>query len=63
MLCSDKEQEFLSSEFLDFCDDNGIKRHLTAPFTPEKNGVVQRKNRTIVEMARNMLKQKGFPND
>nr|GEU40886.1 retrovirus-related Pol polyprotein from transposon TNT 1-94 [Tanacetum cinerariifolium] len=32
-----------------------------APYTPEQNGVAERKNRTVVEMARSMLKQKGMP--
>nr|GFB25444.1 retrovirus-related Pol polyprotein from transposon TNT 1-94 [Tanacetum cinerariifolium] len=32
-----------------------------APYTPEKNGVAERKNRMVVEMARSMLKQKGMP--
>ncbi|GJY85512.1 retrovirus-related pol polyprotein from transposon TNT 1-94 [Tanacetum coccineum] len=39
----------------------GITRQLTAPYTPEQNDVAERKNRTVVEMARSMLKQKGMP--
>ncbi|XP_022849751.1 uncharacterized protein LOC111371808 [Olea europaea var. sylvestris] len=41
---------------------NGIKRQLTVSRTPQQNGVAERKNRTIVEMARSMLKGKGLPN-
>jgi transposase InsO family protein len=41
---------------------NGIKRQLTASYTPQQNGVAERKNRTIVEMAKSMLKGKGLPN-
>jgi transposase InsO family protein len=41
---------------------NGIKRHITASYTPQQNGVAERKNRTIVEMAKSMLKGKGLPN-
>lgn len=48
--------EFLSKEFINLCDEEGIKRELTAPYTPEQNGIAERKNRTIVEMARSMLK-------
>ncbi|GJV81188.1 retrovirus-related pol polyprotein from transposon TNT 1-94, partial [Tanacetum coccineum] len=40
----------------------GIKRELTAPYPPEQNGVAERKNRTVVEMTRSMLKSKGLPN-
>uniref|UniRef100_A0A803MAM0 Integrase catalytic domain-containing protein n=1 Tax=Chenopodium quinoa TaxID=63459 RepID=A0A803MAM0_CHEQI len=45
-----------------FCDEHGIRRDLTAPYTPEQNGVAERKNRTVVEMARSMLKAKGISN-
>nr|GEY91111.1 retrovirus-related Pol polyprotein from transposon TNT 1-94 [Tanacetum cinerariifolium] len=54
--------EFLSKEFIDFCDEHGIKRELTAPYTPEQNGVAERKNKTVVEMTRSMMKSKGLPN-
>ena len=34
---------------------NGIKREKTIPNTPQQNGVVERKNRTLIDMARTML--------
>ena len=40
--------EFNSEEFISCYEENGIKRHLTAPYSPQQNGVVERKNRTIV---------------
>lgn len=40
----------------------GIIRQLTVSRTPQQNSVAERKNRTIVEMARSMLKGKGLPN-
>lgn len=52
----------MSNEFNVFCDENGIRRELTAPYTPEQNGVAERKNRTVVEMARRLQKAKGLPN-
>ena len=52
----------MSQEFNAFCESCGIKRQLTAPHTPQQNGVAERKNRTAVEMARCMLKSKGLPN-
>lgn len=48
-------------EFLFFCDDPGIKRHLTAPYSPQKNGVVQRRNRTLMEMTRSIMKHMDVP--
>ncbi|KAK8935837.1 hypothetical protein KSP39_PZI013998 [Platanthera zijinensis] len=60
-LRSDRGGEFLSREFNTFCQDNGILRELTAPASPQQNGVVERRNRTIVEMMRAMLIQKSLP--
>ena len=57
-LRTDRGGEFLSKEFIEYCEEAGIKRELTAPYTPEQNGVAERKNRTVVEMARSMLKAK-----
>uniref|UniRef100_A0A803MSQ1 Integrase catalytic domain-containing protein n=1 Tax=Chenopodium quinoa TaxID=63459 RepID=A0A803MSQ1_CHEQI len=61
-LRTDRGGEFVSDQFNAFCDEHGIRRDLTAPYTPEQNGVAERKNRTVVEMARSMLKAKGLPN-
>jgi hypothetical protein len=38
-----------------------VRRQLTAPYTPQQNGVVERRNQTIVGMARSLLKGKGIP--
>ncbi|KAG6491757.1 hypothetical protein ZIOFF_046695 [Zingiber officinale] len=55
-LRTDRGDEFLSKEFTQFCEDEGIERHLTAPYTPQQNGVVERRNRTVMAMARSLLK-------
>nr|GFA00115.1 retrovirus-related Pol polyprotein from transposon TNT 1-94 [Tanacetum cinerariifolium] len=60
---SDRGGEFLSKEFNKFCEDNGIQRFLTAPYSPQQNRVVERKNRTILYMVRSMLKTKKMPNE
>nr|GEV46704.1 retrovirus-related Pol polyprotein from transposon TNT 1-94 [Tanacetum cinerariifolium] len=60
---SDRGGEFLSKEFKIFCEDNGIRRFLTAPYSPQQNGVVERKNRTILNMVRSMLKSKKMPKE
>ena len=58
---SDRGGEFVSQEFNSYCDGAGIKRHLTAPYTPQQNGVVERRNRTMMEMARSILKHMNLP--
>nr|GEZ28164.1 retrovirus-related Pol polyprotein from transposon TNT 1-94 [Tanacetum cinerariifolium] len=45
---SDRGGEFLTKEFNKFYKDNRIRRFLTAPYSPQQNGVVERKNRTIL---------------
>lgn len=55
---SDHGTEFENSKFSSFCDEHGIKHEFSAPKTPQQNGVVERKNRTIQEMARVMLNAK-----
>ncbi|KAL4025509.1 hypothetical protein IC575_013910 [Cucumis melo] len=62
-LRSDRGGEFTSNEFKTFCAENGIRRPMTVPFTPQQNGVVERKNRTILNMARSMLKCKKMPKE
>ena len=59
-LRTDRGGEFLSNEFIVFCDENGIHKQLTAPYTPKQKGFAERKNRTMVEMARRLLKAQGF---
>jgi transposase InsO family protein len=39
----------------DFSDEEGIKHEFLAPYTPQQNGVAERKNRTLIEMSRTML--------
>jgi hypothetical protein len=53
--------EFKSNEFKAFCEAHGIQRYLTAPYSPQQNGVVKRRNQTMVAMARSMMKSKGMP--
>ncbi|MCO5556242.1 hypothetical protein L7F22_009788 [Adiantum nelumboides] len=45
---SDRGGEFLSENFARWCKSEGIRRQLTTPYTPSQNGVVVRKNRTII---------------
>jgi hypothetical protein len=58
---SDRGGEFNSLDFADFCDASGIRHNTTAPYSPQQNGVVERRNQTVVEMARCLLKSVGMP--
>ena len=49
---TDRGGEFLSLKFQAYCRKNGINRQLTALYTPQQNGVVERRNRTLLEMTR-----------
>ena len=59
---TDKGGEFVSKEFNDYCESVGIRRHLTAPYTPQQNVVVERRNRTLMEMTRSIMKHMHIPN-
>jgi hypothetical protein len=52
---TDNGSEFKNYAMDDFMDEEGIKHEFSAPYTPQQNGIVERKNRTIIEMARTML--------
>ncbi|CAL9005789.1 unnamed protein product [Prunus brigantina] len=60
-LRSDKGSEYTSTEFNKFCEDLGLERQLTVAYSPQQNGVAERKNISIVEMARTMLHEKRMP--
>ncbi|WVZ49440.1 hypothetical protein U9M48_000802, partial [Paspalum notatum var. saurae] len=45
-LRTDRGGEFTARTFADYCAEEGIQRHLTAPYTPQQNGVVERRNQT-----------------
>ena len=55
---SDRGGEYTSTAFMEYYEEQGIRRFLTAPYTPQQNGVAERKNRTILNMVRSMLKSK-----
>lgn len=58
---SDNGREYLNNKFKEFFRLEGIVHQLTADYTPEQNGVAERFNRTLVEMARCMLLQSKLP--
>ncbi|XP_074383667.1 uncharacterized protein LOC141725137 [Apium graveolens] len=60
-LRTDRGGEFCSKDFEAFCAENGITRQYTTPYSPQQNGVVERRNRTVVAMAHSLLKQMELP--
>ena len=58
---SDHGREFENEDFTYYCTENGISHNFSAPRTPQQNGVVERKNRCLEEMARTMLNDSSLP--
>lgn len=52
---SDQGGEYSSADLKKFYRDQGIKVEYTAAYSPQQNGVAERRNRYLVEMARAML--------
>ncbi|GJV78507.1 retrotransposon protein, putative, ty1-copia subclass [Tanacetum coccineum] len=52
---SDRGGEYISQEFKDYLKANGIVQQLTPPYTPQHNGVSERRNRTLLDMVRSMI--------
>jgi len=61
ILRSDNGKEYTSNSFNSFCEEAGIQHQLTAPYTPQQNGVSKRRNKFILEMTRCMLHEKNLP--
>ena len=58
---SDRGGEFMSAEFSAILEEHGITCETSAPYTPQQNGVAERVNRTLMEMARPMLINANCP--
>ncbi|KAK8918644.1 hypothetical protein KSP39_PZI022152 [Platanthera zijinensis] len=61
VLRTDRGGEYTSWLFDSFCKENVISHQLTAAYSPQQNGVAERKNLTIMNMTRSMVKEKGLP--
>jgi len=57
---SDHGGEFENEPFEIFCEKHGIVHEFSSPRTPQQNGVVERKNRTLQEMARTMIHENNL---
>jgi transposase InsO family protein len=58
---SDNGSEFKNIQVEEYLEEEGIKHEFSAPYTPQQNGVVERKNRMLIDMARMMLGEHKMP--
>jgi transposase InsO family protein len=56
---SDNGSEFKNTRIDELCDDFGIRHQFSAKYTPQSNGLVERKNIILIDMARSMLSVDG----
>ena len=60
-LRSDRGREYLSHEFREYLIECGIVSQLTPPGTPQRNGVSERRNQTLLDMVRSMMSLTDLP--
>jgi transposase InsO family protein len=58
---SDNDTEFKNSQFDTFCSSLSLEHQFSSPYVPQQNSVAERKNWTLVEMARMMLDEHRTP--
>jgi transposase InsO family protein len=58
---SDNRTEFKNASFDEFCLEHGIDQQFSASHVSQQNGVMERKNRTLVEMTRTMFNEHRTP--
>jgi transposase InsO family protein len=59
-LRSDRGGEYFSGDFSDFCVEHGIINERTPPYSPQPSGVVEIKNRTLIDLVNAMLETLGL---
>ena len=60
-LRSDNSGEYISNEFEEYLEQEGIHHQNTIPKTPQQNGIAERMNRTLEESIRSMLSESKMP--
>ncbi|GJU72860.1 zinc finger, CCHC-type containing protein [Tanacetum coccineum] len=61
LVSSDRGGEYFSTEFSSYCESQGLIHQRTAPYTPQQNGVVEKKNRVLQDMINVMLVSASLP--
>jgi transposase InsO family protein len=61
VLRSDRGGEYFPQEFTNYCEENGLFHQRSAPYTPQQDGLAERKNRTLVDMLNAMIISARLP--
>jgi transposase InsO family protein len=61
-LRSDGRGEYFSNEFSEYLKEHGIQRKYSCSYSPQQNGVAERKNKHIAKITRAMLNEKNLLN-
>jgi transposase InsO family protein len=59
-LLYDRGGEYFSNDFSEFCAEHGIIHERTLPYSPQSNGIAERKNRTLTDLVNAMLDTTGL---
>ena len=59
-LIADRGGEFILNEFNNLCIERRIKRQVSAPGTPQQNGIAKRRNKSILDCARTLMIEKNI---
>ena len=62
ILRTDNGKEYVTNELKKYLRKKGIQHQLTVPYTPQQNGVAEKKNRILTESAKCMLLDANLPN-
>ena len=54
---SDNGSEFKNTRVDDLCDEFRIRHQFSVKYTPQSNGLVERKKKTLIDMARLILSE------
>lgn len=60
VLRTDVGREYTSKEFEAYCINKGIRREVALPYTPYHNVIAEIRNKTILDMAKSILKNKNL---
>jgi len=52
---SDNAREYKNKNIIKFCEDNGIRKVYSPPYSPENNGIAERFNQTLISCAKTLL--------
>lgn len=61
VLRTDQGGEFMSAKFNQMLDNYGILHQKSCVYTPQQNGIVERKHRTLLDSARALMFQSSLP--